>query len=108
VFAAILWLLDLYEEHIAPPEPGRGFPEARRFMIAALVLARTPRPVLPPDIGARHGDPSHERAARGDITSRATEVHALRAAVRGAFASSNGISERTSQSTAGSVCSCPT
>ena len=66
VFAAILWLLDLYEEHIAPPVPGRGFPEAGRFMVAALILARTPRPALPPDIEARHGDPSHEHAERGD------------------------------------------
>ena len=69
VFAAILWLLDLYEEHIAPPEPGRGFPEAGRFMVAALILARTPRPALPPDIEARHGDPSHEHAERGDTAT---------------------------------------
>jgi len=69
VFAAILWLLDLYEEHIAPPVPGRGFPEAGRFMVAALILARTPRPALPPDIEARHGDPSHEHAERGDTAT---------------------------------------
>lgn len=69
VFAAILWLLDLYEEHIAPPEPGRGFPEAGRFIVAALVLARTPRAALPPQIAGRTGDASHEHATRGDTAS---------------------------------------
>jgi predicted TIM-barrel fold metal-dependent hydrolase len=67
VFAAVLWLLDLYEEHIAPPEPGRAFPEAARFFIAALILARTPGPVLPPHIDeAAGGGASHEHAARGE------------------------------------------
>jgi uncharacterized protein len=67
VFAAILWLLDLYEEHIAPPEPGRAFPEAARFFVAALILARTPRPALPPHIGTGSaGDASHEHAEQGD------------------------------------------
>jgi hypothetical protein len=69
VFAAILWLLDLYEEHIAPPPPGRAFPEAGRFVVAALILARTPRPVLPPDVGANAGGASHEHAARGETAS---------------------------------------
>ncbi len=53
VCAAIVWLLDLMEEHIAPPPPGRAFPEAGRFMVAALVLARTPRSALPPHIASR-------------------------------------------------------
>lgn len=66
VFATILWLLDLFEEHIAPPAPGRAFPEAARLLITALILARTPRAVLPPEIVARHGDASHEHAERGD------------------------------------------
>ncbi len=48
VFAAVLWLLDLFAEHIAPPPPGAMFPMAGRFLATALVLARTPRAVLPP------------------------------------------------------------
>lgn len=48
VFATILWLLDLFEQHVGPPPPGRMFPEAGRFIVAALVLARTPRAVLAP------------------------------------------------------------
>ena len=43
VFATILWLLDLFEEHDAPPPPGRRFSDAARFVVVALVLARTPR-----------------------------------------------------------------
>ncbi len=66
VFAAILWLLDLYEEHIGPPEPGRGFPAAGRFAVAALILARTPHSALPPAIAGRAGDASHEHAERGE------------------------------------------
>lgn len=64
VFAAILWLLDLFEEHLAPPPPGRAFPLAARFAVTALVLARTPRAVLPPDAGAR-ASASHAHAERG-------------------------------------------
>lgn len=64
IFAALLWLLDLVDEHLAPPPPGRAFPEAGRFLVAALVLARTPRAVLPPGIpGAESA--SHEHAERG-------------------------------------------
>jgi len=69
VCATILWLLDLFEQHIAPPEPGRGFPEAGRFIVSALVLARTPRAALPPDIAGRAGDASHEHAERGKTAS---------------------------------------
>jgi hypothetical protein len=68
VCAAVLWLLDLYEEHLAPPEPGRAFPEAARFVIAALILARTPRAVLPPDV-ARRGDATHAHAEHGETAS---------------------------------------
>ena len=64
VFAAILWLLDLFEQHLAPPPPGRAFPEAGRFVVAALVLARTPRATLPP-AAARDASASHEHAERG-------------------------------------------
>ena len=69
VFAAILWLLDLFEEHIAPPEPGRGYPEAGRLLVLALILARTPRAVLPPEITERAADASHEHAVRGETAS---------------------------------------
>jgi predicted TIM-barrel fold metal-dependent hydrolase len=49
VFSAVLALLDLYQEHLAPPPPGRPFPLAGRFMMAALTVARTPTVELPPD-----------------------------------------------------------
>lgn len=62
VFAAILWLLDLYEEHIGPPRPGRGYPDAGRLLVTALVLARTPRAALPPDVA---GSASHAHAEGG-------------------------------------------
>jgi hypothetical protein len=65
VFATILWLLDLFEEHIAPPPPGKRFPDAARFIVAALVLARTPSAVLPPDAARRADSASHAHAARG-------------------------------------------
>ena len=65
VFATILWLLDLFEEHMAPPPPGLAFPHAARFVTTALVLARTPRAVLPPDLPERAGDATHEHAERG-------------------------------------------
>ncbi len=65
VFATILWLLDLLDEHIAPPAPGRPFPEAARLMVTALILARTPRAALPPQITAQLADAGHEAAERG-------------------------------------------
>jgi hypothetical protein len=65
LFAAILWLLDLFEEHLAPPPPGRAFPLAGYFIVSALVLARTPGAVLPPHIA---GDASREHARRGSAT----------------------------------------
>ena len=65
IFATILWLLDLFEEHLAPPPPGRPFPDAARLLVTALVLARTPRAVLPPDTAARAESASHDHAERG-------------------------------------------
>lgn len=65
VFATILWLLDLYEEHIGPPPPGRAFPEAGRFVVAALVLARTPTAVLPPHLAGHPEGAGHDHAERG-------------------------------------------
>ncbi|HEX6390957.1 MAG TPA: amidohydrolase family protein [Solirubrobacteraceae bacterium] len=65
VFAAILWLLDLFEEHDAPPPPGRRFSDAARLVVIALVLARTPKAVLPAQVTGRAADASHEHAERG-------------------------------------------
>jgi uncharacterized protein len=65
IFAAILWLLDLFEKHLAPPPPGRVFPAAARFLVAALVLARTPGAVLPPGTARRGGSARHDHAERG-------------------------------------------
>ncbi len=47
VFAAVLELLDLYDEHLGPPPPGRPLPPAARFVLAALNVARTPDVPLP-------------------------------------------------------------
>jgi predicted TIM-barrel fold metal-dependent hydrolase len=50
VCAAVLELLDLFREHLAPPPSGRPFPLAVRFIIAALTVARTPDVPLPADL----------------------------------------------------------
>src|SRR3954447_18662090 len=50
VCAAVLELLDLYREHLAPPPPRRPFPVAARFVIAALTVARTPAVPLPAEL----------------------------------------------------------
>jgi uncharacterized protein len=47
VFGAVLELLDLYREQIAPPSDGRPIPAASRFLVTALVVARTPDVPLP-------------------------------------------------------------
>jgi predicted TIM-barrel fold metal-dependent hydrolase len=48
VFAAVLELLDLYAEHRdVPPDGSRPFPPAGRFLVMALVVARTPAAPLP-------------------------------------------------------------
>ncbi len=46
--AAILDLLDRYEAHLAPPPRNRRFPDAARFLILALFVARTPDVPLGP------------------------------------------------------------
>jgi uncharacterized protein len=46
-FAAILELLDLFEENLAEPPDGRPYPEATRLLVAALNLSRTPDVPLP-------------------------------------------------------------
>ena len=47
VFAAVLRLIDLYEEHLEPAPPGRMFPIAVRLLLAACTVARTPDVALP-------------------------------------------------------------
>ncbi len=69
VFAAVLWLLDLFEEHDAPPPPGRRFSDAGRLVVLALILARTPRSALPPEIAGSAADASHEHAEHGKTAS---------------------------------------
>lgn len=44
---AILHLLDLADRHQGPPPPGRRFPPAAQFVMAALTVARTPGIALP-------------------------------------------------------------
>lgn len=46
---AILRLLDLADQHQGPPPPGRRFPRAAHFVMAALTVARTPGIALPPE-----------------------------------------------------------
>ena len=48
LFAAVLELLDLYEQHLAPPPPELRFPEAIRLLLMATTIARTPDVPLPP------------------------------------------------------------
>ena len=47
LFAAVLELLDLYEQHLAPPPPGFRFSEAIRLLLMATTIARTPDVPLP-------------------------------------------------------------
>ena len=60
ICAAVLELLDLYREHLAPPPPGRPFPVAARFVVAALTVARTPDVPLPE--GVHWPPPTREEA----------------------------------------------
>ena len=47
LFAAVLEVLDLYEEHLAPPPPGVRYPEAIRLLLMATTIARTPDVPIP-------------------------------------------------------------
>jgi uncharacterized protein len=47
LFAAVLDLLDLYEEHLEPPREGQRYPEAIRLLLMATTIARTPDVPLP-------------------------------------------------------------
>jgi predicted TIM-barrel fold metal-dependent hydrolase len=52
VCGAVLELLDLFRDHLAPPPPGRPFPVAGRFIIGAMTIARTPDVPLPSNLHA--------------------------------------------------------
>jgi predicted TIM-barrel fold metal-dependent hydrolase len=52
VCAAVLEMLDLFRDHLAPPPPGRPIPAAARFLIGALTIARTPDVPLPENLHA--------------------------------------------------------
>ena len=52
LLAAVLELIDLYDEHLEPPPPGVRFPEAIRLLLAATTVARTPDVPLPERPGA--------------------------------------------------------
>jgi uncharacterized protein len=47
LFAAVVELLDLYEQHLEPPPPGVRFPEAIRLLLTATTVARTPDVPIP-------------------------------------------------------------
>ena len=47
VCAAVLELLDHFDENLAPPEDGRPIPAAARLLVFALIVARTPDVALP-------------------------------------------------------------
>jgi predicted TIM-barrel fold metal-dependent hydrolase len=52
VHAAVLESLDRFDDALAPPPPGLRFPEATRYMVHALCIARTPDVPLPELPGA--------------------------------------------------------
>ena len=45
--AAVLELLDAFDEHLAPPEDGRPIPAAARLLVFTLIVVRTPDVPLP-------------------------------------------------------------
>ncbi len=47
VCTATLELLDLYQSTLAPPPPGQAFPEALRYLVGAVYVARTPSAGIP-------------------------------------------------------------
>jgi predicted TIM-barrel fold metal-dependent hydrolase len=61
-FSGVLALLDLYAEHLAPPEDGHPFPAANRLLVAALIVARTPD--VPEPALADAPPPTREEAER--------------------------------------------
>jgi uncharacterized protein len=63
LFAAVLGLLDLYEEHLAPPPKGRRWPIALRLVLAAATVARTPDVPVPDHLPAAP-PPTRDEAER--------------------------------------------
>jgi hypothetical protein len=47
VCAAVLELLDQFDQNLGPPPPGRPMPPAARLMVFALIVARTPDVAIP-------------------------------------------------------------
>ena len=77
--SAVLELLDLFDEHMAPPEDGRPIPSAARLLVFALIVARTPDVPLP-DLPERAApDPRGGRGARA--AGRSGRLAVLAAAV---------------------------
>jgi hypothetical protein len=64
VFSEVLELLDLFEANREPPPDGRPLPLAGRFLLTALVIARTPDVPLPERPSAPA--PTREHAESGD------------------------------------------
>jgi predicted TIM-barrel fold metal-dependent hydrolase len=62
--AAVLELLDLFEEHRDVLEEGRPIPPAARLMVFALTVARTPDAPLPGSAGA--SPPTRDHAEAGE------------------------------------------
>jgi uncharacterized protein len=62
VFAAVLELLELYEEHLEPAPEGRRFPLATRLLVVAATVARTPDVPLPE---LPHAPPPTQEEAEG-------------------------------------------
>jgi uncharacterized protein len=63
VCSRVLELLDLFEEHLAPPPDGRPIPPAARLIVFALIVARTPDAPLPAGAGATPATREHAEAA---------------------------------------------
>ncbi|HYM59189.1 MAG TPA: amidohydrolase family protein [Solirubrobacteraceae bacterium] len=63
VCSRVLELLDLYEEHLAPPTDGRPIPPAARLIVFALIVARTPDAPLPAGAGAPPPTRDHAEGA---------------------------------------------
>jgi predicted TIM-barrel fold metal-dependent hydrolase len=61
VHAAVLELLDLYDQHLTARQEGQRFPPAFRLVVTALTVARTPGVALPP----RPSAPAPTRAHAG-------------------------------------------
>lgn len=63
VCSRVLELLDLFQEHLAPPPDGRPIPPAARLIVFALIVARTPDAPLPAGAGATPPTRDHAEAA---------------------------------------------